>query len=78
MEELKKDFKNKNKVSTMESYEKKRNDQMSIFSKQPNEVISLEEIIEQDENMGDPDAEQGLENLARFNEDMSMIALNVY
>jgi len=35
-------------------------------------------LIEQDENLGDPDAEQGLENLARFNEDMSMIALNVY
>ena len=28
--------------------------------------------------MGDVDAEQALEILARFNEDMSMLALNVY
>ena len=35
-------------------------------------------MIEQDETLGDPDAEEALESLARFNEDMSMIALNVY
>jgi hypothetical protein len=28
--------------------------------------------------MGDPDAEEGLEHIARFNEDMSLLALNVY
>jgi len=28
--------------------------------------------------LGDEDAEQGLEHIAMFNEDMSMIALNVY
>jgi hypothetical protein len=38
----------------------------------------IQEIIEKDENLGDADAEEGLEHLARFNEDMSLLALNVY
>lgn len=42
------------------------------------QIPSIQQIIEEDEYLGDDDAEQGLENLARFNEDMSMIALNVY
>ncbi|CDW91576.1 cation channel family protein [Stylonychia lemnae] len=78
VEELKKAFKNKNKVSTMESYEKKKNDNFSVFNNPNINVPTIQEIIEQDETLGDADAEQGLENLARFNEDMSMIALNVY
>ena len=34
--------------------------------------------MEEDKDLGDEDEEEGLENLARFNGDMSLIALNVY
>jgi len=39
---------------------------------------TIKEIIDEDQNVGDADAEQALDLLARFNEDMSMLALNVY
>ena len=38
----------------------------------------IQEIIEENKDMGDEDAEEGLELLAQFNEDMSLLALNVY
>ena len=41
VEELKKAFKFKNKVSTMESYEKKKNDHFSVFSNPHIQIPSI-------------------------------------
>lgn len=72
VEELKQDFTQKNKISTLESYQKRENDP-SLY-----EAALKKDILENDKDIGDADAEEGLENLARFNEDMSLIALNVF
>lgn len=42
------------------------------------EAALKQDILENDKDLGDADAEEGLENLAKFNEDMSLIALNVF
>lgn len=73
IEELKKAFAKKNKVSTMESYEQKKSKTFQYTTD-----MNAMQIMEQDKDMYDADAEEGLEHLARFNEDMSMVAFNVY
>jgi hypothetical protein len=72
IEELKQDFTLKNKISTLDSYMKRENDP-SLY-----EAALKQDILENDKDIGDADAEEGLENLANFNEDMSLIALNVF
>jgi hypothetical protein len=62
----------KNKISTLDSYMKRENDP-SLY-----EAALKQDILENDKDIGDADAEEGLENLANFNEDMSLIALNVF
>lgn len=60
----------------MESYEAKGKFPSHSF-KVKNEN-SLNQVLEEERNNGLDDEEEALEHIARFNEDMSLIALNVF
>lgn len=38
----------------------------------------LDELLREDSNLGDKQSEEGLEYLAKFNQDMGILAMNVY
>eukprot|EP00347_Sterkiella_histriomuscorum_P015168 403358060 len=90
IQELKTQFEKKNKVSSRQSYDLHTSqfaDQLSQAYQQSQNfdksqaLISTEKgkdikILEEEE--GDDLAEEGLENLAQFNQDMNMIARNVF